>query len=218
MKKSLKSRIVTAASMVAVSVVALAGCSAPTSNMSDMKTSSSQEAIYDLNDSNTVELKKAVVSFGDNWTVKSDGVEIAEIKGQAFYVVGDTYAMYSNDGSFMGAESENFKVLKSTADVYNFKGDSSHRISHKMLNPFLYRFSLTDSRGNTIASLEQKIGASLKGEIKDSSGTVAWKFEKKLLSMGASITLEKVNESGVSALNAIWMVSVVNEIDEASKS
>lgn len=216
MKNFLKSRLVASAAIVAVSIAALTGC-ANVAEMSSLSTLSSQATVDQINQAETIELKKSAISIGDNWTVTADGEKIAEIKGQAFYVAGDTYAMYSNNGDFLGAESENFKILNSTADFYNHKGEVSGKLSQQMLN-MLHTFNLKDTEGETVATLKQNFGLSLKGEIKDAEGVESWEFSKSLVSIGASLKIEKLAESDVSAMDAIWMVTAVNEIDEARAS
>lgn len=204
------------AAVVAGSV--LTGCSStPTETMFSADVADSQSVITKLEAADEIKLKKAAISFGDKWDVTVDGETVAKIEGRPFYLIGDTYAMYSPAGNFVGAESEKLRLLNHKSDIYDYNGTQTGAISQQFMS-LLYTFNLTDVDGKQIGQMKQKFSVGLKGEINNVSGEKVWSFKKELLSFGASITLKRDAQSDVPAMTAVWMTVIANEISEAANN
>lgn len=209
------------APMLMVTTVLLAGCSVGGSVESLPKITTADEfdsrAVIDsLETAGTITLKKDVISWGDNWTVTADGVEVAEIKGQPLYMIGDTYSMFSANGNLVGSEGEQFRLVDHKAKLYDYNNDFAGMIDQEMAS-VLYKFTIFDADMNKVGTMNQKLSFALTGDIKDNEGDVAWRMSKSMVSVGAKITLERKSASDVDAMSAIWMSVVMNEIAEAAE-
>lgn len=201
--------------MMVAALFLITGCSTSNKNMLTDDVNDSQAVIDALNNAKEIKLKKDFISFGDSWKVTADGTEVAEIKGQAFYLIGDTYSMYSKNGNFVGAEGEQYRVINARADMYDMNGNSAGSIKQE-LNILLYKFTLKNIEGNKIGEMNQNFSIKLSGDIKNVQNETAWSFKKDLISVGASIKLTRGADSDISAMTAIWMTVIANEISEAS--
>jgi uncharacterized protein YxjI len=176
-----------------------------------------QAVISELNSAKTITMKKAAFSMGDSWTIKADDKEVATIKGEAFKVWGDTYSMYTTDGTFVGAEQEQIHILSGRqAETYDYQGHKAGSINAQRFS-LLYQFNITDTTGAQVGKFKQGFGFNLKGDITDKAGQKEWSANRAMFSMGANITLtSQTADKDVSALNAIWTVAIVNEVAEAA--
>jgi uncharacterized protein YxjI len=186
-----------------------------------------QAVISKLNSAKTITMKKAAFSMGDSWTIKADDKEVATIKaddkevatikGEAFKVWGDTYSMYTTDGTFVGAEQEQIHILSGRqAETYDYQGHKAGSINAQRFS-LLYQFNITDTTGAQVGKFKQGFGFNLKGDITDKAGQKEWSANRAMFSMGANITLtSQTADKDVSALNAIWTVAIVNEVAEAA--
>ena len=173
-----------------------------------------KSAIAQLEDATKIELKKKVMTIGDEWTVSVNGKVVAEIKGIDIPALGDTYSILSTSGGFMGGEDEDIINVSPTANFYDQDEKPTGQLKKKILS-LMATYTLKDTEGDTVAKLEQKFSLGFKANIKDGKGKDAWTVSRKVLSMGASITLERKKGTEVSAMDAIRMVVVANEIYEA---
>lgn len=178
-----------------------------------------ENTIKTLDNAKSIHLKKKAFSIGDSWTVEADGEEVATIKGRTLPVLGDTYSMYATDGTFVAAEQEQLKILSGAkADTYDYEAKKNGTINAQVLS-IGYRFNISDKNGNKVGSFKQGLSLMLSGNIYNAQGDSEWKMDKGF-SLGASITLD--NQGGksnkVSALNAIWVATIVNEVAEADSA
>lgn len=72
-----------------------------------------------LNEASTIKAKKSLFSIGDEWTIFADNEDIGVIKGEAIYLIGDTYSFYTSNGFLVERESENLKVATRAAGIYS---------------------------------------------------------------------------------------------------
>ena len=178
----------------------------------------SQSVIQTLQNATSIRLEKAVFSIGDYWTIKADGVEVANIKGQPIYLLGDTYSMFSKKGNLVGSEGESYRLVNHQAKLYDYNNEYTGEIDQEIFS-FLYKFYFYDKNMKKIGQLDQNFSLTLNGDIKDSQGSVNWNFNKDFFSWGAALTLtRKSNEPQVDVMKAIWMTVIVNEISEAQNS
>lgn len=201
---------------VLVATFALTGCSnTSTEKMSTANATDSQSVITALEHAKVIKLKKDFISFGDKWTVTVDDVQVATIEGRPFYLIGDTYSMYSKAGNFVGAETEQLRLINHKSDLYDFNGKQTGAIEQQVIS-LLYKFKFKDVAGQQVGEMNQNFSLSLSGDIKTMSGEKAWSFKKDLISLGASIKVTREAESDIPAINAVWMAVIANEISESS--
>jgi len=172
-----------------------------------------------LNKAHDIRVKKEAFSIGDSWVVYVDDEQIAEIKGEVFPVLGDTYSMYSNAGNLVGAETEDFLTLTHGSKTYDYMGEQRGYIKQKALT-FGYDFDIYEKFEN-VGNVRQKFSLGLQADIKDSDGKVEYNVDKEFFSFGSDITISKVStekETSVDAIDAVWATVMMNEIDEAQNS
>lgn len=213
--------------MLAVLVLALitvlTGCSVGGSPESLPKVTTGDKAdslavIETLNNAKNIQLRKTVISFGDEWTVVADGREVAKIKGQPLYMIGDTYSMFTLKGNLVGSEGEQFRIINHRADLYDYNNTKIGSIDQEVLS-FLYKFTFRDAAGNVTGKMDQDFNLVLAGTMMDANGTPAWKFSKQFLSWGATLDLTRQSsDTRIDVMSAIWMTVIINEIDESRQS
>lgn len=212
----MKKLFTTLVAMVLI-VLTLSACDTSTEKMHSANVDDSKSVIATLEGAKEIELHKAVLPWGDSWTVKADGVEVANIKGQAFYLIGDTYSMYSKAGNFIGAEGEQLRLLNHKADIFDYDGKKTGSISQEIFS-LLYKFKFIDANGKQVGQMDQKLSFGLAGDIKTPAGVKAWSFKKAILSWGSSVTVTRAADSDIPSLNAVWMAVIASEISDSSSS
>lgn len=201
----------------AVLVGTLTGCGATVAELPDSTSNvkDSQSVIQTLDEAKEINLKKEVFSIGDSWDVQADGEDIAEMKGQAIPVLGDTYTMYSTDGNVVGSEAQKIAQVMRGATLYDYNNEERGEIEQN-LSLMLSKYTITDSTGKTIGTAEQKLSMTLNFDIKNSDGDVEYKVSKAAFSWGASLDVERqVDSPEVSAQDAVWLTVIANEVEEA---
>lgn len=203
--------------------LALSGCTAPGGSGTGKSLASgdvedSRDVLTALNGAQTISLKKDAISWGDRWEVRVDGKLVATIKGEAIYVIGDTYSMYSIAGNLVGRESEEFRIINRRATIYGYDGAPAGALEQDF-NLFLGRFRILDTTGKVVGTAEQNFNITLSATIKDRSGNGAWSVKKALWSWGASLEVTSLRpDSSVPGIDAVWMAVAMNEIHESQSS
>lgn len=203
-----------------IMLIGFTGCEAGFES-SEMKTTNEADSlavVEALNNATEIKAEKAPFSIGDKWDIYADGVLIGQVRGVPFYLVGDTYSLYSVDGSFVGAEAENFKLVNSTADTFDHNGDKVGRLESEIFT-WLAKVNIFDGE-NKVGTASQKFGFAFNAEINDMDENVEWKMERAVFSIGASVTITRTdsNETDVNGMNALWASLMMNEIYEAAQS
>ena len=173
-----------------------------------------REAIKALNAASSIELHKSAMSWNDSWEVKADGKKIATIQGLTFKgFSGDTYTMLSPRGGIMGAEDEDIFNLTRTAQFYGANGAKEGTLTKDVFS-MLTSYHLKDSSGNDLAKLDERMGMSFSGDVKDAHGNAAWHFDKDMVSWGDTLRVKR-RSGDVDAVAATLMVAVANEVNNA---
>lgn len=218
----IKKMILVASIMISFSI-ALSACG--TSNESSktipetQDTKDSQSVIETLNNAKSINLKKEVFTIGDVWKVYADEKQVAEIKGESFYLIGDTYSMYSNEGNLVGIETEEFSLTSSQSTTYGYNGEKRGKIKQKLISVG-YNFDIYNDE-EKIGNSKQKIVFKLKADIKDNNNQIEYNIEKKILSIGSDLTItpnEQIEDKSVNAIDSIWVTVMMNEIAEGQES
>lgn len=221
MFKNIKqARIVTAAIVAAGILLSTAACTESGSTDEFGKNPDTvQSVITELNNAQTITLKKDAFSIGDSWTVTVDDTEVATIKGKTFPVWGDTYSMYAPDGTFIAGEQEQKYILTGrTANTYDYKGAAAGSIKAQLFS-FMYHFNINNASGEQVGTFKQGLSFTLKGDITNQAGKTEWTMDKAMFSIGATITItDKAGaDKHVDAIDAIWTAAIINEVSEAAK-
>lgn len=197
------------------------GCGSSSGSSVSMKTANSddsQAAVTALNNAKEIKVKKALINFGgDSWKITADGKDVGQIKGQAFKVIGDTYSLYTPAGNFVGAESEQYRIVNHTAKTFNFNGQQDGAISQELHWP-LDVYTFTDAAGKKIGSMDQDFSLTLSGTAKDTTGTAAWSFSKAAFAMSSDITVKRETSNKIPALTAVWAAVIMSEVADAKNS
>lgn len=170
-----------------------------------------------LDEAKQITLSKAFISIGDSWRVEADSVELGEVKGEFIQIIGDTYSLFSNEDILVASEAEQLALSGFQASTkYDYNNEETGTIE-RTFNPFLHQYEIKDLDGNVIGSASQNLNFVLDIEVKDATGEVEYRITKALISVTASLTVErKVDNPDVSALDAMWIVLIANEITESS--
>lgn len=198
--------------LIVTFIVLLAGCDdialeESTNNAVD-KHEDVEDTLNKLNNASTIKAKKSLFSLGDKWTIFVDNEEIGIVKGEPIYLIGDTYSLYTNNGSLVERESENLKIAKRSADIHSNEDAEVGYIEQSIVS-LLMTFKLyRDDELKAVA--KQKVGITLNVDIKDSEENIGYKARKKVISAGAELSLEK-KDGDVNGLDALWMALIMNE-------
>lgn len=211
-------RIRYTATRIALLVTALAimlglgACSATLPEQTEATAADASAVREKLTTTQTIKLDKKVMSLGDEWSVKADGESVGKVEGMDLKAFGDVYSFVSPKGGLIAGEEEKIFNVAKTAKFFNGDQKETGVLTKKILS-LLAEYKLEDTKGKTVATLSQKFGLTFKAEIKDADGKVAWKGTRKMLSVGPSITLERVTkDAAVTPTDAILMVLVASEV------
>lgn len=203
------------------SIFLLTGCSTGGSPESMPKVTTadvqdSQSVLSTLNKAQTIKIKKSVISFGDEWTVYADGVEVGTIKGKPIYMLGDTYSLFSTKGNLVGSEGEEYRVINHQAKVYDYNNQLTGMIDQQIFS-WMLTLKIYDNTMKHVGSLDQNFSfAGLDADIKGANGAAQWHMHKAILSWGADLTIDrKSDDPTVTGLDAIWASVITNEIKES---
>lgn len=197
-------------------LIGLCGCSSTTFTSSSSSSGlSASEAMKKLNDADEIVLDKDFINFGDHWVVYADGEHVADITGE-FFKIWDVYMMRSTNGEMMCAEEENFSLFLAKAAKMDANGNENGWYT-QTLDLLFYKMDMFDKDGNKTGSLSQKLSLTLDMDILSPDGSVAYKAHKAFVSLGAKITLTKV-DGGVPVEDAIFGACIVNELSEAESA
>lgn len=180
----------------------------------------SASVVQTLNDADEIQLKKKMISFGDSWQVMADGEKVAEIKGQAFPVLGDTYAMYSNSGNVVGVETETFMIGDRSAKTYGYDTEKRGHIDQNVISVG-YSFDIYGDEEEKTGNLRQKIALNLQANVNDNDGNTEYEVSKSVFTFGSKIKIDVIKDGSdrdVDAMDAIWSSVMMSEIDDAKGS
>lgn len=202
--------------MVAASMVALSACSTAIPEQDASRRADAAASLKTLEGATNLTLKKDALSFGDNWTITTNSTTIATMKGIPIKGLGDVYSILSPQEGFMGGESQAIFTSAKTANLYDADRVVTGKLEKEIFS-WGATYNLKDNQGNLKAQLKQDFPSFVfEGNITGENGQTAWHFRRDFVSIGANIQLEKKGE-GVSALDAVRMMGVANEIYERSK-
>jgi uncharacterized protein YxjI len=204
----------------AILVGSLTGCGVTVAELpsSSANVSDSKSVIQTLNEAEKISLDKKVISLGDSWNVSADGKDMAELKGQAIPVLGDTYSMYSTNNNLVASEAEQVVRTLHGATTYDYENKERGTIDQN-LSLILQSYTIKDTKGNVIGTADQNMGMTLDFDIKNADGRVEYKVKKAMVSWGASLEVERqVSNPEVDAQDAVWLSVIVNEVNEAKAS
>lgn len=178
-----------------------------------------EKTLDSLNAAKSIRIQKKSISIGDRWKVEADGKRIATIEGRNIPLLGDTYSMYAIDGTFIGAEQEQPKILSGAkANTYTFEAKKTGSIRAQVLSVG-YRFIVSDANEDKVGVFQQGLSFTMGGNITNAQGRSEWHMTKNVfmdIGYDTSVTLKNKadGKNQVSALNAIWITAIVSEISE----
>lgn len=195
-----------------IAIPLLSGCTVDSPSMegdNDVK-----DIITVLDGADKIHAKKKPVQINDHWTITADGEEVGIVIGEPLHLVGDTYSFYTPNGHFVGAMEENWNVVNRDSDILNQDKEPVGYLVQDIVR-IMQEVRLYDKDDAEIGKVQQNLNLGLKADIKDSEGDVEWKVKRDLVSLGASVTLDKDNQDDISSVNALFMALMLNEIYEA---
>lgn len=223
---------------LAIAIPLLSGCtvgSPSTEGDNDAK-----DIITVLDGADKIHAKKNLIHINDHWTITADGEVVGIVIGEPLHLVGDTYSFYTPNGHFVGAMEENWNVVNRNSDILNqdkepvgylvqdivrimqelslYDSDDTEIEKVQDIVRVMQELRLYDNDDAEIGKIQQKLNLGLNADIKDSEGDVEWKVKRDLVSLGASVTLDKENQDDISSVNALFMALMLNEIYEAEGS
>lgn len=198
-----------------IAIPLLSGCtvgSPSTEGDNDVK-----DIIAVLDGADKIHAKKNPVHINDHWTITADGEDVGIVIGEPLHLVGDTYSFYTQNGHFVGAMEENWNVVNRDSGILNQDKEPVGYLVQDIIR-IMQEIRLYDKDDAEIGKVQQNLNLGLKADIKDSEGDVEWKVKRDLVSLGASVTLDKENQEDISSVNALFMALMLNEIYEAEGS
>lgn len=203
-------------SMILITVLTACGGNTTSKPVVSKDTTDVANVISKLNDSETIVVNKKIMTYNDQWTVKADGSEIAHIEGKVLPVWGDTYVMYSNKNNLIASEAENKQWAGHGATTYDSNNEQTGRIKDELFS-WGYKFHVIDNDGKDVAVSESKpFNLTLTFDIKDNHDNIMYSVKKSMFSWGSELTItKKTSDTGnVSGLDAVWLATIINEINE----
>lgn len=193
--------------LIAAVVLTLTACGSvnthPTSDAA-----ASQAVIAKLTAASSITIHKSAISLGDHWSVSVHGHTVAQVHGKAVSYL-DTYSLTTPKGDLVGYEKENLTFFLHHASVYNEHALPAGSIDESF-HFLTYKEKIKGQNGQTLATMNEHIGLTKRGDIYDPQGQVAWKFSKHFLSIGDTYTITRV-KGDVPVIDALWSVMIFNE-------
>lgn len=217
-------RLISTLAAVAVSLSALTGCSmayGESSNAEPLVTQNvedSENVLETLRWADEIRLKKAPISFNDQYDVFADDEKVGEIRGQYIYLLGDTFSLFSNADNLVASEAEGYRVVNHKASLYDYNNDPAGEIKED-LSLFLAKWTLYDVDSKSIGKAQQNFNIVLDFTVKNAKGVDEYRIQKTFISIGSELTITRLtSEPNIHAMNAVWLAAIANEIDEARQS
>jgi len=175
------------------------------------------EAVLDaLESASVIEAKKKAFTIGDRWTITADGTEIGEIRGQALYLIGDTYSLFSTADNLVGSEAEGYRVVHHRAETYDYSNEARGAIQQKL--SFLFsEYEIEDAEGKTVGSAKQNFSLTMNFTVNGKSGEPEYRISKAAFSMTSDLKIEaQSKERSVDAIDALWVAVIASEVEDAA--
>lgn len=200
--------------MITMIALAVTGC-AP--NVVDAHGDSDVDTVISkVDNADTIEAKKRLMSIGDYWTITADGHDVGTVTGETLKMIGDTYAFHTPNGHFVGAMDEQFRLVNRNAKLYDRNQESIGHISQEVFH-LLRVFRIHDQDGQ-IGKMEQNFSLATKADIVDMDGNTEWSVYRKIFSLGASVTISREDADSVPGVHALFAALMFNEVYESSNS
>lgn len=204
----------TSIAIITMIALAVTGC-AP--NVVDAHGDSDVDAVISkVDNADTIEAKKRPMSIGDYWTITADGHDVGTVTGETLKLIGDTYAFHTPNGHLVGAMDEQIRIVNRNAKLYDSDQESIGHISQEILR-LLRVFRIHDQDGQ-IGKMEQNLSLAMKADIVDMDGNTEWSVDRKIFSLGASVTISREDADNVPGVHALFAALMLNEIYESSNS
>lgn len=207
-------------SMILIAMLTACGTNADSKPVVSKDVNDVTNVMSKLNEAETITVNKKIMTYNDQWTVKADGSEIAHIEGKVLPVWGDTYVMYSNKDNLIASEAENKQWAGHGATIYDYNNEQTGHIKDELFS-WGYKFHVIDNDGHDVAITESKpFNLTLTFDIKDNHDNIMYSVKKSMFSWGSELTItKKTSDTGnVSGLDAIWLTTIINEINENDNS
>lgn len=205
----------------AILIGSLTGCGATVTSLPDATSNKtdSTSVVQTLNEAEDINVHKSVFSWGgQHWDVSADEEKIADIKGQAVPVLGDTYNMYSGKENLVATQAEQVLQVGKGATTYDYDNVERGTIDQNF-SPILNTYTIKDADGNKVGTAEQNLSLTKNFDIKNADGEVEYTVKKAAISWGSNFDIERqVENPEVDAQDAIWISIMVNEGNGSSSS
>lgn len=212
-----KSTLKTFSTITAILLLAASLSSCASSSNSGSITDDPESVILALDEADKIVAKKKMLSFGDEWAVTADGQEVGVIRGEAVYLIGDTYSLFSGTDTLVGREAEGYRVVNHRAKIYDEQSNIRGEIKEKLSFTFA-EYEILNGAGKVVGNAKQKFSASMKFDVSGTSGSTEYTVSKALLSLNPKVTIERKNvNSSVEAIDALWLAVIASEVDDANR-
>ena len=178
---------------------------------------SPQEVVSILENTEEVQVcKNYRTIFYKDYSIIVNGENVATVTGKFFHPFGNTFTMYSSDGSIMFSEKEEVLHLNRQAQFYNADGSNRGRYESKYF-AILSKDTYKDNSGNFVARCDKKFSIPSKyvahGEEKEDifyNVNKQWFFD--------NYTILKEKDSNLSMDNMVMMICIEDAVSGKSSS
>lgn len=175
----------------------------------------SESVVTALESADRITAKKAPFSLGDRWTISADGKEIGEIRGEAIYLIGDTYSLFSAAGNLVGSEAEGYRVIYHSAKLYDHSNEPRGEIKQKFAW-LLAEYEILGADGEVRGTAKQNLSFTMNFDVLGKGGAPEYSISKAAFAIGADLTIEaKSKDRSVDAIDALWIAVIASEVEEA---
>ncbi len=175
---------------------------------------SRDETIEKLNDAQIIQIRQKF-SIGKYYEILVDDEIVATVQGKPFHLLGDTFSMYSSDGSLIATETEEVLHLNHQAVFRDYNGNEVFHMSDKLIS-IGHKLNLYDTNDNLIGKSEQKVLHLLrKDNYFNSNDELIWQSNKNFSIIG-SYDIKKVseNEDTLGAVNVVFLNCIEDALDK----
>lgn len=212
-------RIASAIAALTLLLTAIAGCSMANGGTKEplvtQDVADSESVIEALEAADRITAKKALLSIGDRWTISADGEKIGEIRGEAIYLIGDTYSLFSTASNLVSSEAEGYRVVHHSAKLYDHSNEPRGEIKQKFAW-LLSEYEILNAEGEVRGTAKQNLSFTMSFDVLGKSGAPEYSISKAAFAIGADLTIEaKSKDRSVDAIDALWIAVIASEVEEA---
>lgn len=182
------------------------------------------ESLDDLSSAKQLVIKESFVSFGKEYIVYKDDIEIAKVKGEFVNITGDVFELTNIDGDLLAYEKQIKRwgiKFNRCAEIYdrndNITGYIAEETKSKLFSiGYLFHFYNEDKTELGVSD-QVNLSFTKKNKFYNNDEDIIYEVEKELFAMTDEYTLYIKDSSSVDVIQAVFMVCIEDSIKDAQE-